>query len=652
MHAFSPDRLRLILLVALLVGVPVIDTWAQNETTATLLVRESGTFRSARSITIAHTDGKGQAPPDTARVRAADQIHFRYVPAEDWDLERDDVTGIRLQQKGDSSTILTPSIVCVDPSEARVAIPKDTLDLTASIVFKSAVGISEPLSINEIYRAAYPRFRAAYDTAQTKQADGASLAVVRALQPFVAQDAVAQTFSFYPAARKLLDQAARAALDRESETLRRLRGHIQSPSREDLAAVDRFRARLDSVQGVLAPYLADSTAQRASARDQMNLLRDAAASMRENARASYRKETLRIFLRGNYENDQFTQSLALLVRLLTDPVTTTHDRTLDVDTLVLSRLEAPRYDSLRTELASYGALGDVQEVARLVNRNIQSHGYVFGEAVMQNLRLQRPGAPEPYYEILSALNAVGAGDQAALQSHLQRALAKCTDLTFLNALQQWRMAEHPSQQTVTDTVRTLLATAHVHARDGKLDAAKQHLLTASRRAGGYPPLAYARGDVARQQGNTDAALVHFEHAVELAPSYVVPRISAVRALIEAGRYERAVARADSVLNEYPYWTLYYQKARALMGLEQYEEARAVLRGRCEPLNNESIPLYLMLGEVYRAQEQWEGAHWAYENAEDLRPNDPRVATQLDAFRNELQAVGLTLDDVAPSEGDR
>jgi len=271
---------------------------------------------------------------------------------------------------------------------------------------------------------------------------------------------------------------------------------------------------------------------------------------------------------------------------------------------------------------------------------------------MQNLRLQRPGAPEPYYELLAALNAVGQGDDAALATNLDRALAKCTSVDFLHDIQLWRMVDHPSHQTLTENVRDLIAEAQSLHENGQLNAARQAYVRASRLAGGYPPVQYSLGQIAREKGKLSAALVYYDRAVELEPSYAVPEVAAVDALLENESYEQAVARADSALTDHPLWTIYYRKAKALIGQEEYDAARSVLRGRCEPLNDESFDLYITLGDTFLGMRQWSGARWAYEEAGNLQPENSRFSERMQTLRSRVSDAGLSFQEIAPEETTR
>jgi tetratricopeptide (TPR) repeat protein len=186
----------------------------------------------------------------------------------------------------------------------------------------------------------------------------------------------------------------------------------------------------------------------------------------------------------------------------------------------------------------------------------------------------------------------------------------------------------------------------------QLAQARETMIRVSRMAGGYPPVQYYLGQIARAQGNTSAALAYFDRALELDPTYALPHLGAMDALLEAEAYERAMARADSALTSQPYWTLYFRKAKALIGMEDYEEARAVLRGRCEPLNDESFDLYITLGDTYMASRQWSGARWAYEEAGSLQPNNQRFSERMDTLRSRLSDAGVSFQEIAPEETTR
>lgn len=644
------SMLLCMLLLCMLLGPA--SAFAQEE--ATLLVRESGTFRSARAISIVHTNATGTTVPDTASFREDDVLYFRYQPTDDWQMSNRDAEDLETIQIQQGSTRIAPMNVRVNEVQnvAVARFPKADFDVTESFLLRNAIAESTPLKIDESFYPGYTRLSTAYEAARDT-VKNAPLEAVRRLTVLVQEDSLAEPFSFYMRARAVLDSAAFRALDRESETLRSLRQEMASPSAEGLADVDAFRARLDSVEAVMRFYLADTTVSaRVNSRKQMDLLVESAADMRESAYRSYRESVLRIYLRGNYDNYQMGRSLALLTRMLIDPAYTTEDDVLDLDTLSVQRLDAPRFTELSTELAAYGWLGRFRETLAIVNTNIREEQRVFGEEVMRNLRLQRPGAPEPYYEMLAALNAVGEGDRAALNENLERALAKSTTTGLVHDLQLWRMVEHPSQQTMTPQVRDMISEGRSFYESGQLERARTSLVRASRMAGGYPPVQYYLGQIARAEGNTSSALVYFDRAIELEPTYAMPSIAAVDALLEAESFERAVAHADSALADHPYWTLYYRKAQALIGQEAHEEARAVLRGRCEPLNDESFDLYITLGDTYMATRQWSGARWAYEEAGSLRPDNQRFASRMEQLRNRISDAGLSFQDIAPQETTR
>jgi tetratricopeptide (TPR) repeat protein len=645
----SLASVSIVLLTLALVVVGPIPLQAQD---VELLYREKKFLRGERVVQIRHSDAQGRSPADTSAFRTSERIYFTLDPVGDWTWSPDD-TGdalrITLLQNTTELSVVDIRVYTTGVPEPRMilAYPKEEVDLTEPVVFAHAPGRSAPLSIHERYVPGYNRMKARLATARNTL-DAAPLEAAATLAPFEAEGA-GPSFSFAPEARALLDTAVTRVLDRQARTFTQLQDSLGSLSTQVLDQIDAYRSELDSVHRRLSFYLDGRTPSQRAAADEMAYLRSSAATMQASAVRAHRKQRLRIFMRGTYGDDQLRTSLDVLVRLLLDPQPAYAHRQPRLAPLRLEALDAPRFRAVREEMQALGWWEDLRETTRIVNASIRDDSLVFGEEVMLNLKLKRPAAPQPYYEIIAAMNRLGQGDRETFERHVRRALAKATDLSLINDLQVWQRASALSPARLDARTRSLLREGRAHWRAGRLAAAKEAYQLASRLTGSYAPIPYALGQISVELGDPLVAQTYFDQARALTPTYLPPEIRTIDLLLEREAYAQALARADSALARQAAWTLYFAKARALAGLERHDEARQVLRGRCEPLNDESVSLYLLLGDTYRKLDEWAGARWAYQQAGALEPENEAFVTRMRELQHRAQQAGISLDGPPPED---
>ncbi len=607
-------------------------------------------FGDARRVTIGHADEKGTVPPDTSVVRASDRVYFAVRPAGDWTFDPDDKQTLQnITPVQDTSALVPETLTLVRGEEgARAAVmsmPKSRIDWFAPVTFRHTIDTTNGLSLSEQYAPAYPFLRRAYQEGQRHLDVGRPLRAIRALSPF--HGPATPSFSFVDEAKALLDTASTQILDEARSRFRTLRRDLVSePDAAGLARLDSFRVRLDSIRPALVSYAEARAETDLPVQNRIETLVHSADQLYSDVRSTYRRETLRIFLRGTYDNPKLRLYLAALTQLLVTPDSAFAVSTPQVDPLQPAGLDSPRHAELQRRLRSEGWAAGFREVVRLVNENIRERNEVFGAEIMKSLRLRRPAAPQPYFEVIAAMNARLAEDQTRFADAWGRALEKMTDVSLLNDLQRWRLASRVAPGTVPERALSLAEEARSHRRAGRLGAANARLQLAARLAEPYAPLYYELGELKQAQGDTLRAREDFRRARALASAYAPPEVKMLRQLLAQQKYERALTRADSLLQEQSYWLLYLPKARALLGMNRHAEARRVLRGRCEPLNDESHALYALLAEAYAGMDVWEGVRWAVQQAEALRPRRSAFVERVSAVRATATERGLSLTKAA------
>lgn len=611
-----------------------------------LLYDDGGVFSGEKFVSITHAERDGTMPPDTGAVRTADQVYFAYRPQGDWTFEEDDKEALRqITMVQEASVLLPETVRLIGGDEAQTAVvgvSKSEVDWLTPVTFRHEVDTSRGLSLKEFYAPGYAPLQQAYEEGQRWLEEERPLRAVEALRPFYGE--VEPAFRLVSEARGVLHKAATKALDQARSTFRTLRGDlVSSPGAKGLARLDSFRVRLDSVEATLAPYLDARPEARQDLQPRLENLKNSADQIYANAQDTYRQNTLQIFMRGTYESSKLRLYLDVLTQMLLDRESAFASGGLQVDSLRPSLLEAPRFAEARRRLQNQGWEGNFREVVALLNDNIREREELFGDKIMESLRLRRPAAPQPYYEIAAAMNALLADDRSRFLDAWGRALEKVTDLAFLNDLQRWYIASRMSADAVPDRALKLAEEARMFWREGDAGAAEDRFTLAARLADKYAPFYDELGRMKLAQGDTAAARKNFARARELAPSYAPPEVRTLRVLLAQERYEQALARSDSLLQEQSYWLFYMPKARALIGLERYNDTVPVLRGRCEPLNDKSYALYTLIAKAYAETGTWEGVRWAIQEAETYSPDRPVFESYLAEVRAKAEEKGISLD---------
>jgi tetratricopeptide (TPR) repeat protein len=605
-----------------------------------LLYEEGGVFSDPKVTTVRLTGPNGQVPPDTTAAQSDDRIHFLYRPRGDWsfgDDARQALQRIVLQQNG---TRISPDAVRLRREDgtataARVAYPRAELNWLKPLAVAHNVDTSATLSLPDVYAAAYPDLRRPYNRGRALIDAGQPLRALDTLSTFYGE--VRPRFEFVSAAKATLDTAATAAVTQVSDSFRTLReAVIASPNAETLERLKDFQPHIDTVRSRLGTYFERRPEAGAPTRRRLADLDTSATALYTNSYDTYRRTTIRVFFRKPYTRPKPALFIDVLTRLLLHPDPALAGSGIGVDSLSSDRLMGPRFADARQTLREERWWQDFQDVLAIVDNNLRRHDRLFAEEVLRSLRLQRTSAVQPYYEILAALDAAAAGNQAAFDENWTRALSTCTDLALLNTMQEWALARRTPPSEVPASVMALMEDAERLQNQQRTSDALRRLERASLQTSDYPPLFYALGRLKYAQGDTTLARTNFERARSLAPRYTAPRVATLRLLLAQDTAEVALQRADSTLQTEPYWLVYLPKARALGATGRPDEAVDVLRQRCEQLNDQSYALYVVLARLYARQQAWKGAVWAVRQAETFDPKRPAFLSRLQTVREKIR----------------
>lgn len=620
-----------------------------------LLYDDGSLLGEQKTVVVQLTGPGGTVPPDTQTVRTADRLHFLHRPAGAWTFTENAsniLSQIQLYQSGTRiepvETTLLGGVEAI--TAGRVSYPRNEIDWGQPLAFVHQADTSATFSLPEVYAPDYAALRRSYEQGRRLLEEGQPLEALDTLSVFYSAET--PTYEFVADARATLDEAAEAVVAQEQKTLDRLRkGASTAPNDSMLQRITAFRIQLDSLQKSLGTDRTDQPKNGASLQAQIVDLDTSAATLYDNTYETYRKQTSRVFVESPYEQDKSEFFVEALVQLLLDSDSSFAASAGPPEGVSTALLDAPRHSDVRRTLQKEDWEREFRDVLTVVDKNIRWNDRLFEDRVLDSLRRSRTEPAQPYYEVLSALDAIAEEDTSTFQEQWVTARRTSTDLSFLNAMQHWRIAARGAPVTDTTSVAALVDNAERLRREERLEAARQQLDQASRIASDYPPLLYEQGRLHQAQGDTTAALEHFDRAQTADTTYVVPKVAALRLLLEQGKYETVLERADTMLSSAPYWLVYFPKARALGQLGRDEEAIRLLREECEQRNARSHALYVMLADLYAEQEAWTKAARAVQEAGSYEQRRTGFGSRLSSVREQIKAADeVSLDDEQNASG--
>ncbi len=473
----------------------------------------------------------------------------------------------------------------------------------------------------------------AYEEAQAI-ADTEPLHAALLLHPFWG-DMQSSTSALHERAQTLLHTAVQDGLDAERKAVQSHTDALHAPSVEALNEAQRQRQHLASLAHELETYWEATP----DAKNRFTQLQNDLDDAYHRAVETYEEDVLEPMLYDSYGNAQLVQSLALLSRMLLDA---SIDGDTTPPTLEANRVNDACYEAWRAELQDMNALDAFYGLLHVVNANIEVHQIVFDEHLMRHLRFQRPGAPEPYYEILAAVQAERAGEQI---EHIDRAMEKAPHVPLLNQLHRWRATLQNAYDTPPMHAQQLMTQAQRMYHADALSEAQDLLAGATRVAPTYAPAHYQHGQVAYANHDMEAAYDHLQKTIDHHPNHEPAQLRLVDVLLDKDKPEAALRRAEALLEKQSLWLACHRTAQALHATGAYTDGISLIRGRCEPLNRHWAPLYVTLGHLYAATEDWHAARQAYQEAAH------RVGTpsDLEAHINRLYEKAAAADGLSPED---
>jgi tetratricopeptide (TPR) repeat protein len=592
-----------------------------------LLYKEKKTFPPSKEkiISIYLCDIDGMESLTVEAFQDIDTLYFCYQPMGTWDFKEkeldNDITAIHITQNG---KIIQPLNIIpkynADNKLAEViaAFPRNEFVLAMPFSFSNELGISQSLTLPEKFWPDYEEYGQCYTLGAELADQKKYLESFAVLKCFLGNKPEVEGLSFYRLVLQLLKNDVKITIDSNQSAFNLLKlDFMRSLTQENLenlsviceettAAQDSFQIYFDYVQ----------TNESSALKDKLSQLVTESNALLQKYSEEFKLQKLSIFNNGHYSDNRFAFYIDLLCRMLCST-----DSIHALDSLhVINPNSVNFFPEQRDRLALLEWLDDFLAGINLINIIIERDHFVFNDSAMTNLENQVMIEKQPYYEIIGAFNALGSKSIEGFAQKISDAFIKCTDENLLGLLELQYLSYLATKDQVSGIVIEAINKGLMLENEGNIAEAEQQFTKASMLASNYAPPQFYLGRIYHQKDEKYTAEIYFDRALAISPTYISPMKYTIDFLIEDENYEQALEQANNALESNPIWFFYYLKAKALFNLQKYTEAGDALNQAIN-LNGFSFDQYILLGDIFKAQENPERAREAYGNAGKIDPTN-------------------------------
>ncbi|MBN2017919.1 MAG: tetratricopeptide repeat protein [Candidatus Cloacimonetes bacterium] len=611
---------RIIVLFVMVLFVSV-SLCAQN---VTLLFKEKKTFSKEKVLSISLCDQNGNEPVTEEEFIQSDMLYFAYKPIGEWefkekDLDEDVATiyikqqGVRIDQQEINAQTFDGKI-----NQVITAYPKRNFNLAEPFSFHNELTNSQPMILPEKFWIDYDAFRNAY----TKGADLADqeqyLESFSALTCFLSNTPEVEGLSFHRLTLQLVTNDVRILINETQSEFNILKLElIKSLNETTLGQLDDLYSQALTLQDSFSVYFDYmNNAESNNLHNKLDTLVQESGDLLQQYTDEFKLQKLTIFEKGHYSDNRFAYYIDLLSRMLCYS-----DSIHMIDSLHPMNIETVNnFPEQKNRLELLEWLDDFLAGITLINRSIERDQCVLCDSAMMNLKAQLLIEKQPYYEIVTAFNELGSQERDAFAQNISAACVKCTDEELLDLLELQYLSWLATNSNISETVLSAINNGLEYEKAGNIVDAEQQFTKATLLASNYAPPQFYLGRIYHQKDEKYTAEIYFQRALEISPTYISPMKYMIDFLIEDGSYQEALDQVNTALESNPIWFFHYLKALALYHLGQYAEAGNVLNEAIR-INGFDFDEYILLGDIYKGQENIDRAKEAYSNAGKIDPTN-------------------------------
>jgi len=586
-------------------------------------------------IQISLSSPEGSDTPDTGKSIKQQSLFFTARPLDNLSFKDKDLSNSLFDLKLVQSTQeITP--VEINPIfendkiiAAVITYPLDSFLWTDSFNFKYNESVTGDMGIAEEFWPEFTKYSGFLTQADENFSDMDYLSSIVVLLPFLTDDDLITSFSFYSAALDKLFTYFEAFFVMNQNSYNELLEKSTNQLDENLLDdYGQFLKKVEEANNVLTPlYLFETEPRSAEVKQSFSQFLQTVDSQTTNASEQFKHQLLTIFETGNYQDYKFKLYMNLILKLVTNigSIKKVEGFT-PLDIALLDNFETQKSDLIDLEWYD-----EFIAIVNLLNEDIQN-GQLLSTVAFENILNQSEFEQQPYYTILLAFDFLCKRDLEQFSEKLQISFETCTDSDLLYTLETWYMSIMVTRDDINDNVLASLNKGLEFEEAGEFASAEQEFKKVIKLSGNFAPPLFYLGRVNHKKEEFFVAERYFTQALEKYPQYLAPSIYRLNFFIDSAEYAQAMVELDMTLEKSPYWYFYYLKAQILYELMEYENSTAIIMNSCLSLNDDNFDQYILLGDNYIGLENLEDARLYYQKAGAIDPENEIYSQKMSALQ--------------------
>ncbi len=532
-----------------------------------------------------------------------------------------DLPLIQLEQDGkfiEPAEALKPVMTDGRATAVLMRYSKSKLDLHKEIVFKSKIGLSDPLHIPEIYLDGYDKLEAIYNSIfKLINENDYERAYEQTMETIHAAEEDSTLFQF-----KLFEEICNnlppLIVEKHIDYIEASFDTTKTDTkRQQLELYDKNKILINNIFEKTAAYLDMNFKGGQKLTEYIKTKpRSIEAKEKELVMGLYEQSML-LLETSDYSNYQFGLFLKLIQNDLLSSqelYKTTHDFNLK------GNIPANHVN----ELKLHGWFEDYTDLVYILNKRIAlfTQEKLFTDKVIENLEQQADKQPQPYLEFYNAMNH--RNNPHLFTQYLNEVIEKSADPWVIMYIEMIMLHPQLKLNLLNDNVIANL-------NKGMDALAKKQWRNASaafdisvKQLSNFAPAWFLYGLASFGLEESYAATVRFEKALELYPDYMSPKLFILNSLYNQNNHEKLLEQAEYILTGQDIYLIHIWKAKALYKLGQHDLAIKELKEKAFDMNSKDIDAYFLLGDIYVAQKNYQLAKESYQEAQRINPFDVDV----------------------------
>lgn len=603
-----------------------------------LLFSKSIINKTGKTITIELTDSMGNSQINDDFFNKSDLIFFtlKPIPGQNWNFSKSEaekkVAGLKLvQEKNILSTKRIKNVLeKEDIKEVIITYNKSSINVLQAFRFRFEETDSEPIIIPETLWPNYKEYSAIINKTKMSLTENDFIGSFRSIVKLWSTDYNFSKFSFYQTSIMTFNEIVEKNISQSNELL------LKSITNFKKNATEKNLDHLFSLKDSLVTNLNEITSFLKTSHEgiepdnHIKVIESLKLKITKevtDANQLFKKTMLSIFEGKGYDDYKFKLYTDLLARLL---ITVDKIKPINsLDNLYISKIK--KFPSIKSELVDMGWNDDFAVICRLLNDNIHEHAYLLNDTALNNYAQEKSGETQPYYTLLQAYNKLIRKEKEQFVTQINQCLFTVSDREILSGL-DLSISLASMDSISNDEFWGIVQKGYDAQTNGAFQEAKKYYDKAEKLSISNEVLFFLMGENNFKLNDRYSSEIYFNRALAINPKFIMPKLFRIEFLIDDKDYETAIGLVNEALDANPIWYFYLKKAILLQLLGKNDDAKSVLLNNCIAINALNYDQYIVLGDIYLAQNDLKNARESFMIAGNINPNDKQYKKRMELLK--------------------